>query len=174
MRWRPGRASERDRDDTAEATTAAGVTGSTRGRASLGSPRSRALAPGDPSRRLHEMRAPFAPAVALVQGVFYALTGVWALVDLDSFMAITGPKTDRWLVKTVGVLVTVIGAVLLLAWRRREVPPEVMLLAIGSALSLAAIDIIYVSNRTISPIYLLDAVAEVGLALAWIPAARRG
>jgi hypothetical protein len=120
------------------------------------------------------MKAPSAPLVALAQGVFYAGTGLWALVDLDSFMAVTGPKTDRWLVKTVGLLVTVIGGVLLLAWRRGAVPAEVVLLAVGSALSLAAIDVVYVSNGTISPIYLLDAAAEVGLALAWIPAARRG
>jgi hypothetical protein len=120
------------------------------------------------------MKAPSAPIVALVQGVFYAGTGLWALVDLDSFMAVTGPKTDRWLVKTVGILVTVIGGVLLLAWRRGVVPPEVVLLGVGSALSLATIDVVYVSNGTISPIYLLDAAAEVALALAWIPAARRG
>ena len=131
------------------------------------------LAPDDRSRRLHEMKAPSAPLVALIQGVFYACTGLWALVDLDSFMAVTGPKTDRWLVKTVGILVTVIGGVLLLAWRRGAVPAEVVLLAVGSALSLTAIDIVYVSNRTISPIYLLDAAAEVGLVLAWITAVRR-
>ena len=119
------------------------------------------------------MKALSAPALALVQGVFYAATGLWALVDLDSFMAVTGPKTDRWLVKTVGILVTVIGAVLLLAWRRGQVAAEVVLLAVGSALSLAAIDVIYVSNRTIPPIYLLDAVVEAGLALLWVPAARR-
>jgi hypothetical protein len=120
------------------------------------------------------MKAPSASLLALVQGVFYGATGLWALVDLDSFMAVTGPKTDRWLVKTVGILVTVVGAVLLVAWRRGGVPLEIALLAVGSALSLATIDIIYVSNRTISPIYLLDAVAEVGLALAWVLAARRG
>jgi hypothetical protein len=50
------------------------------------------------SRRLHDMRRPSAAAVALVQGAFYVATGVWALVDLDSFMAVTGPKTDLWLV----------------------------------------------------------------------------
>jgi NADH:ubiquinone oxidoreductase subunit K len=119
------------------------------------------------------MKAPSAPLLALVQGVFYAATGLWALVDLDSFMAVTGPKTDHWLVKTVGILVTVIGAVLLLAWRRGAVPIEVVFLAVGSALSLAAIDVVYVSNGTIAPIYLLDAAAEVGLGLAWIAAVRR-
>ena len=120
------------------------------------------------------MKAPSAPLLPLIQGVFYAAAGLWALVDLDSFMAVTGPKTDRWLVKTVGLLVTVIGVVLLFAWHRRAVPVEVALLAVASALSLAVIDVVYVGNGTISPIYLLDAVAEVGLVLAWMPAVRYG
>jgi hypothetical protein len=72
------------------------------------------------------------------------------------------------------VLVTVIGAVLLLAWRTRRVTGEVVLLAVGSALALAAIDVVYVSNGTISPIYLLDAAAEVGLTGAWLLARSRG
>jgi hypothetical protein len=111
--------------------------------------------------------------VALVQGGFYAVTGVWALVDLDSFMAVTGPKTDLWLVKTVGALVTVIGGVLLTAGWRRRVTLDVLLLGIGSALSLAAIDVVYASAGRISRIYLLDAAAEVGLAIAWALAKRR-
>jgi len=115
-----------------------------------------------------------AVGVALVQGGFYAVTGVWALVDLDSFMAVTGPKTDLWLVKTVGALVTVIGAVLLTAGRRRRVTRDVLLLGIGTAVSLATIDVVYASAGRISKIYLLDAVAEVGLAIAWSLAKRRG
>jgi hypothetical protein len=120
------------------------------------------------------MTAPSTSTLALVQGAFYVATGLWAVVDLDSFMAVTGPKTDGWLVKTVGLLVTAIGAALLLAWSRRRVPAEVVLLAVAAALSLAAIDVIYVWNGTISPIYLLDAAPEVALALAWIAAVRRG
>lgn len=111
--------------------------------------------------------------VALVQGVYYVLTGVWALVDLDTFMAVTGPKTDLWLVKTVGALVTVIGGVLLTAGRRRRVTRDVLLLGIGSAFSFATIDLVYVLAGQISKIYLLDAVAEVGLVAAWSLAKRR-
>jgi hypothetical protein len=48
--------------------------------------------------------------IARVQGWFYLLTGLWAILDIDSFQRVTGPKVDLWLVKTVGVLVIVIGA----------------------------------------------------------------
>ena len=111
--------------------------------------------------------------LAVIQGVFYLATGIWPLLDIVSFQVVTGPKTDLWLVRTVGVLVTVIGAVLLLAGRRRQVTVEIVLLAMGSALGLAAIDVIYAVSGRISAIYLADAVVEVGLALLWLVAWRR-
>src|SRR5919106_4031462 len=82
-------------------------------------------------------------ALAMGQGLYYLATGVWPLVSMRSFEAVTGPKTDRWLVKTVGVLVGVIGAVLISAGRNRRVTTESALLAAGSAAGLAAVDTIY-------------------------------
>jgi hypothetical protein len=113
------------------------------------------------------------PMVALAQGTFYLATGLWPLIDIDSFQAVTGPKTDLWLVRTVGVLVAVIGAVLMTAARRRLPGAEITLLAIGSALGLTAIDIIYVLSRTIPPVYLADAGAEIGFAAGWALGRRR-
>jgi hypothetical protein len=101
-----------------------------------------------------------------VQGVYYLVTGVWPLVSIDTFQAVTGPKTDLWLVRTVGVLIAVIALVLLWATRGRPTS-DVALLAVGSALGLTAIDFIYVSGRVIDPIYLADAAAELILILAW-------
>jgi hypothetical protein len=115
-----------------------------------------------------------APRLALVQGGFYALSGSWPLVHLRSFERVTGPKTDDWLVKTVGVLVTVIGVALGLAGWRRRVTPEVAVVAAGSAAGLAAIDLVYVGRRRISPVYLLDALAEALLVALWAIAWRTG
>ncbi|MEN9936885.1 MAG: hypothetical protein RLZZ387_3464 [Chloroflexota bacterium] len=112
-------------------------------------------------------------AVAVAQGIFYFVTGVWPLVHMRSFEAVTGPKTDRWLVKTAGVLITVVGAVVALAGARRRVTPEVRLLAVGSALGLTSIDVVYVARRRITPVYLLDAVAELAL-VGWWAAAGSG
>jgi hypothetical protein len=113
------------------------------------------------------------PAIALTQGALYVGTGLWPLIDIDSFQAMTGPKTDLWLVRTVGVLVTVVGIVLVASARRRRIGAEIALLAVGSALGLAGIDIVYVLSRTISPIYLADAVVEIGFAAAWAAAWRK-
>lgn len=105
--------------------------------------------------------------LAAVQGAYYAATGVWGLVDLASFQWVTGPKTDLWLVRTVSVLVLAIGAVLLVSAARLRVPFESALLAVGSALGLAAIDVVYAAAGTIRSVYLLDAAAQVLLVLAW-------
>jgi hypothetical protein len=113
------------------------------------------------------------PKLALIQGVFYLATGVWPLIDAVSFQVVTGPKTDVWLVRTVGVLVAVIGVVLISAARKRRMTPEILMLAVGSALGLAAIDLRYALSGRISAVYLADAVLEIGLALLWLVGWRR-
>jgi hypothetical protein len=95
-----------------------------------------------------------------LQGAYFAATGVWSLVAIGLFQRVTGPKTDIWLVKTVGVLVSVIGAVLMLAGGRERPTLELRALAVGSAAGLAAIDVVYVAKRRIRSVYLLDALAE--------------
>lgn len=103
----------------------------------------------------------------------YLLTGLWPLVSMDTFLAVTGPKTDLWLVRTVGVLVAAVGAGLLAAGVRRTVTLELGFVAAGAAASLAAIDIIYVSLGVIPPIYLADAAVEVPIAVLWLVAGAR-
>jgi hypothetical protein len=86
---------------------------------------------------------------------------------MASFVAVTGPKVDLWLVKTAGVLIAAIGATLLLGARRRTVGPELAFLAVASAAGLAGIDLVYALAGRISGVYLLDAIAEIGLILLW-------
>ena len=105
---------------------------------------------------------------ALIQSVYYLFTGFWAQVDIESFMWVTGPKTDIWLVKTVGVLIIVIGIVLLIARIRKQYTYEIILLAMGTAVALTIIDIYYVLIGRISLIYLLDAVAQLALLAMWM------
>ena len=104
--------------------------------------------------------------VALVQGIYFLITGIWPLISMRTFLAVTGPKTDLWLVKTVGLILAVIGAVLLYAQLTAAVNAPVIFLAIGAAASLVIIEIVYVLKRVISPIYLGDAAAELIL-IAW-------
>ena len=111
-------------------------------------------------------------SVAYVQAAYYGPSGVWPIISLRSFEWITGPKVDGWLVKTVGALVSVVGGVLGLAAHRRRLTPQMELLALGTALSLAAVDVVTVSRRRIRRVYLLDAAANLALVAAWLLARR--
>jgi hypothetical protein len=102
--------------------------------------------------------------VVAIQGLYFLLIGMWPLISIDTFQRVTGRKTDLWLVKTVGVTITVIGFVLLSAALRGKIAFDVMLLATGSVAILTAIDVVYVIRRIISPVYLLDALLEIILA----------
>ena len=104
--------------------------------------------------------------VALVQGIYYLVTGIWPLLSMDSFLKVTGPKTDLWLVKTVGAILAVIGSVLILAQANAEITASIVVLAMGSAFGLAVVEFIYVSRQVIPMIYLGDAFLEL-LIIAW-------
>jgi len=105
--------------------------------------------------------------ISFLQGFYFFFAGLWPLVHMKSFEMITGPKTDIWLVRTVGVLVTVIGGVLILFGFRRKVFLEIRVLAMGSALGLAGIEIFHVLAGQISKIYLLDTLMEVIFVILW-------
>ncbi|QGF25312.1 hypothetical protein Rai3103_16635 [Raineyella fluvialis] len=116
------------------------------------------------------MAAAGAPYRYLCYGhaAYYLVTGLWPLVSMRTFMAVTGPKNDTWLVNTAGLLISAIGTTVGLAGRRGDTSPAVATVAIGGAASLAAIDVVYASRRRISPIYLVDAAAEAGLIGLWL------
>lgn len=107
-------------------------------------------------------------ALAIAQGFYFFVTGLWAVVHIRSFLAVTGPKTDLWLVKTVGALITVIGAVILISGFRQAVSFEIAIVGAASAAVLALVDVYYVGKGTISKIYLLDSIAEVAIILVWV------
>jgi hypothetical protein len=100
-----------------------------------------------------------------IQAVYYVASGVWPIIHLRSFYALTGAKTEGWLVQTFGLLVTAVGLVLLprRTGDARRVQEQ---LATGSSLAIAAADVVFVSRRRISPIYLLDALAQLALIAA--------
>ena len=106
--------------------------------------------------------------LVLAQAFYYILTGVWPLISITSFQKVTGPKVDLWLVKTVGVLILVIGSTLGVAGIRRKITPEIALLGLGSAAGMATIDFVYVARKRISSVYLLDATAECIIAAGWL------
>lgn len=106
--------------------------------------------------------------VPLAQGIFYVATGLWPIVHLASFEAVTGPKVDRWLVRTVGGLIAAVGASLIAGAFERQTSRAVRMLGIGSAAALGLADVIYAGRGRISKVYLGDAVAEAALIAGWV------
>jgi hypothetical protein len=111
----------------------------------------------------------------LAQGIYYVATGVAPFVSRRAFEAVTGPKREWWLVQTVGLVVTAVGAGLLQAVANDRVTPELETIATGCAASLAGIDVVYVARGRIAPTYLADAAVQLALlAPRWTPRARGG
>lgn len=105
--------------------------------------------------------------LATVQGIYYLITGIWPIIHMSSFLAITGPKVDLWLVNTVGMLIFFLGTGLILAGLKRQVTFPLSMIAAGTTLGLFLVDIIYVWSDVISAVYLLDAILEIGLFITW-------
>lgn len=105
--------------------------------------------------------------LAIAHGLFNVLGGLWPLLHMSSFQAVLGPKTDRWLVRTVAGLMIANGWTQLQAGRSGEGLPQARRVGLGTALTLGAIDIAYGVPGRISRVYLVDAALEVGWVLAW-------
>ncbi|MFC6999389.1 hypothetical protein [Rufibacter roseus] len=106
-------------------------------------------------------------AVLWFQGIFYALTGIWPLVHMPSFLAVTGPKNEVWLVEVVGVLVLAVGAAFITSALSKTEEKSMEVLGLFSALGLGAMDVRYATHDVIRDVYLLDAAVEFLLVLAW-------
>src|SRR5687767_603970 len=98
--------------------------------------------------------------MSLLQGLYFTVTGLWPLLHMESFLAVTGPKTDLWLVRTVALLITCIGTTLLVAAREKQPAASITVLGIASAASLAWVDAYYSLTGVIWPVYLLDTFPE--------------
>lgn len=107
-------------------------------------------------------------ALLWVQSLYTLLTALWGLIDIDSFMAVTGPKTDIWLVKTVSTVLLAIAVTLISYIYVRTDPLPAIILGFCTSARLYAIDFYYSGRDAISPVYALDGVAEVIFALLWI------
>ncbi|HEX8334389.1 MAG TPA: hypothetical protein VF622_17330, partial [Segetibacter sp.] len=75
-----------------------------------------------------------------IQGIYSLITALWGLIDIESFMEVTGPKTDVWLVKTASVLIIPIAFCLISAIYIRNSVLPAAIVGLTSALGLAFID----------------------------------
>jgi hypothetical protein len=108
--------------------------------------------------------------VAFSQGAYFLATGLWPLLHMDSFEAMTCSRMDKWLVRTIGVMVGVTGGVLLRAAARNRVTPEVSALGVAASASLGSIDTFYAIRGYASRIYLADSAVHGAFVAGWAQA----
>jgi hypothetical protein len=109
---------------------------------------------------------------AFAQGFFCLVLGLWPVIGFASFEGVTGQKPDHWLLTLAGLLLAGIGISMLISAIRRDIAFEVFAIGLVTALSLALTDIIFVVERSIPVLYLLDAVAESLFVTLWVFALR--
>lgn len=110
--------------------------------------------------------------LARAHGAFNVLGGAWPLLHLRSFEAVSGPKADRWLVRTVAGLLVTNGAVQLAAGSSPDALAQARRIGLGTAATLGAIGAVHGGAGRISRVYLLDAAVEFGWLAAWAATAR--
>jgi hypothetical protein len=108
-----------------------------------------------------------ASGIAVAQGGYYAVSGLWPLFHMRSFTAVTGPKTDLWLVQAFGLLVAAVGAVLLARGLSAKADAATAQFGLATSIALVAIDVWFFLSGAISAVYLADGVAQLLLASAW-------
>ncbi|HEX2935014.1 MAG TPA: hypothetical protein VHO72_06640 [Bacteroidales bacterium] len=120
------------------------------------------------SNRLSKRQQQFIKHVATVQGIYYFVTGAWALFHARSFMYITGPKTDIWLLRLVGILTIAISLLLFVTAKKRKLSLESIVVILFGGFSYLTIDVIYSLAGRISFVYLYDALIQLIFLSIWV------
>jgi hypothetical protein len=105
--------------------------------------------------------------LVIVQSIYTLITAVWPIIHIESFMEVTGSKTDVWLVKTVGALLIPV-AVCLLTYVFIDTDKRPAL-ALGGLTSVAfiCIDFYYSLTDVISDIYMADGFLQILFLIVW-------
>lgn len=106
--------------------------------------------------------------LARAHAAFNVVGGLWPLLAMPSFEAVTGPKADRWLARTVAALMVANGVAQWRATAAAAELPSARRIGLATAGTLAAVDLVYAPRHRISRMYLVDAALEGAWVLAWL------
>jgi len=109
----------------------------------------------------------FKKILLCIQGIYFLGTGLWPVIHIKSFILVTCPKTDLWLVKTLGMVFFCEGVCFILGGIIARAGLPVKILAFINAFVLMCVDCYNVMTGTICPIYLADAGIEAVFLLCW-------
>lgn len=105
----------------------------------------------------------------LIQGIYFFITLIWPIIHIESFMWLTGWKTDIWLVKTVSALLLPYTIICFwIALDRKLISSLTILVMTITGLSLATVEIYYYLNGTIRWVYFVDALLQLIFIVWWM------
>jgi hypothetical protein len=108
--------------------------------------------------------------LARAHGLFNVVAGAWPILSLRSFEWVYGKKRDVFLQKTLGGLLLSIGWVQLTVGESDHSLILTRRIGIATALTLLAVDLVYVPKGQMRRTYLQDAAMELGWIAAWLRA----
>ncbi len=102
-----------------------------------------------------------------IQGFIYLTSGLWPVLSYRTFENATGPKQEKWLVKTLGWLLALDGGIFIFASLTTP-GADTVFLSLGTALILLLIELRYTYKKILSKVYLYDALIEGSIVMSWL------
>lgn len=102
----------------------------------------------------------------LIHGIYYAIAGIWPLLHLKSFLLVTGSKRDLWLVKQVGLLAFAAAIVMFVGYNS-SIDNVLYVHVIAFPITFLIVDVYYSLKGIISNVYLVDAMIQLALIIAY-------
>ncbi len=105
--------------------------------------------------------------ILLIQTIYILITALWPLVDMESFVRISGSKMDVERVKTVSLLLLALAAIMLFSLVKRRITHIVIVMAFVCATAFLSYDLLHILTGRISSVYLLDGFVQLSFLFAW-------
>lgn len=82
--------------------------------------------------------------ILFFQGIYYSLTGLWSIVNIESFSDFTQYQGDFFLKHTNGVLFLILGVLFFFFALKREMIKKISFFALLTALGVMAVEVSYI------------------------------
>lgn len=102
-----------------------------------------------------------------LHAAYLLIGGAWPMVHMSSFEAVTGPKDEHWLVRSVAGILLVISITLFAQLGKGRIEYAAITTAMGASFVLAVVGFITVMAGVISPIYLADGAMHFFFFACW-------
>lgn len=98
------------------------------------------------------------------QGLYYLLTGLWSVIDIDSFSRFTQYQGDYFLKHTAGVLFSILGLLFVYSVVKKQLIGSIKFFAFLTALGVVLVEVLYLEKIGNPLPFQVDFVIELTIA----------